>query len=210
MIFIDSPLSPIQDSYVAIFLVCSIGSFILEYGTSYVLEKRFNARWWDYAEFPLNINGRVCLIFTVCFGFAGILVTQYIIPPILGFVNHIPICGIELLALIFMFIFGMDMALTVSALTSFTKEFERINEQINQQIAQRVEALYTKPESGMIEDDNEMKERLSTEYVKQWIKNATITQREQFHHIAKFTHPVASTKALLDKGSEYLKNRKKQ
>ena len=101
------------------------------------------------------------------------------------------------------------MALTISALTSFAKEFERINEQINAQMSQRVEALYSKAESSETEDEGAIKERLSTEYVKQWIKNATATQRGQFRHIAKFTHPVASTKALLDKGSEYLRRSKK-
>ena len=100
------------------------------------------------------------------------------------------------------------MALTISALTSFAKEFERINEQINAQMAQRVEALYSKTEAAE-EDEKAIKERLSTEYVKQWIKHATATQRGQFRHIAKFTHPVASTKALLDKGSEYLRRRRK-
>ena len=55
----------------------------------------------------------------------------------------------------------------------------------------------------------EIKEQLSTEAVKQWVLNATETQRGQFRHIAKFTHPVASTKALLDKGSSLLRKNKK-
>ena len=209
-LFIDLPIERFSHpSYFAIFWVCAIGSFILEYSTSYVLEKRFNARWWDYSEFPTNINGRVCLMFTVCFGFAGILVTQYIQPPIINVVNRVPQSAIELIALILMFIFGFDMALTISALTSFANEFERINEQINKQMTQRVEALYSKPEPAIEEDEKTMKERLSTEYVMQWIKTATSTQRGQLRHIAKFTHPVASTKALLDKGSEYMRRRKK-
>ncbi|MBP5595561.1 MAG: putative ABC transporter permease [Pseudobutyrivibrio sp.] len=209
-LFVDLPIERFSHpSYLAIFFGCAIGSFILEYSTSFLLEKRFNARWWDYSHLPLNINGRVCLIFTVCFGIAGIIVTQFIEPPIIHVVNMMPQSLVELLALFFMFVFGFDMALTISALTSFAKEFERINEQINAQMSQRVEALYSKAESSETEDEGAIKERLSTEYVKQWIKNATATQRGQFRHIAKFTHPVASTKALLDKGSEYLRRRKK-
>ena len=92
------------------------------------------------------------------------------------------------------------MALTVSALTSFAKEFERINEQINAQMAERVET--------MAEKSDELKEQLSNAAVTEWIKRSTATQRGQFRHIAKFTHPVASTKALLMKGSNYLRNRK--
>ncbi|MBR5637640.1 MAG: putative ABC transporter permease [Pseudobutyrivibrio sp.] len=231
IIFIDIPCDNLRNaSYPMIFLICAAGSFVLEYSTSYVLEKRFHARWWDYSEFPLNIHGRVCLIFTMCFGFAGIIVTQIIVPPIMQTVLLIPSVIVELLALIFMFLFGMDMALTISALTTFAKDFERINEQINHQMAEKVAALQTnfeeskiariekaavRKEAALIKKElnaeklAEIKEQLSTEAVKQWVLNATETQRGQFRHIAKFTHPVASTKALLEKGSEFLRSKKK-
>lgn len=229
ILFVDLPFH-LGDSYITIFLGCALGSFVLEYCTSYVLEKKFNARWWDYSEFPLNINGRVCLIFTMCFGFAGIIVTQIIVPPIKEGISYLPVSLIEFFALLFMFIFGMDMALTVTALTSFAKEFERINEQINKQMAERVEIWQAnrvdakvariekangRKEAAFVKKEltaeriSEMKEQISTEAVKQWIINATETQRGQFRHIAKFTHPVASTKALLDKGSSILRKRNK-
>ncbi|CBK74484.1 Predicted membrane protein [Butyrivibrio fibrisolvens 16/4] len=114
------------------------------------VRKKFHARWWDYSDLPLNINGRVCLIFTICFGFAGIIVTQIIIPPIVQFIALIPVVVIELMALLFMFLFGMDMALTISALTTFAKEFERINEQINNQMAERVATLQSNLEDAKI------------------------------------------------------------
>ena len=197
LLFIEIPFSPLHNaSYPIIFVICAFGSFVLEYGTSFVLEKKFNARWWDYSEFPLNINGRVCLIFTMCFGVAGILVAHLIAPPIMTFVSMIPPYIIELLSLMFMFLFGMDMALTVSAITSFAKDFERINERINAQMAERVENL------------EGFKDQISTEAIKEWFKNASWTERWQFKHIRKFTHPVASTKALLTKGSQYLKEKK--
>ncbi|MDC7279664.1 MULTISPECIES: putative ABC transporter permease [Pseudobutyrivibrio] len=231
ILFMDLPIKGLDDpSLTTIFIGCAVGSFFLEYGTSYVLEKRFHARWWDYSDLPLNINGRVCLIFTLCFGFAGILVTQIIIPPIVEIISYFPAVLIELLALIFMFIFGMDMALTISALTTFAKEFERINEEINNQMAERIAALQTnledakvariekatvRKEAAFVKKElnadklAEIKEQISTEAVKQWILNATETQRGQFRHIAKFTHPVASTKALFEKASEVLRGKKK-
>ncbi|WP_051195226.1 putative ABC transporter permease [Pseudobutyrivibrio ruminis] len=231
IVFIDLPFNALHNaSYITIFCICSIGSFFLEYFTSYALEKRFNARWWDYSDMPLNINGRVCLPFTLCFGIAGIIVTQFIIPPIMFGMSHVPQTFIEFLALLFMFLFGMDLALTVSALTTFAKDFERINEQINTQMSERIELFQNtfneskiariekaaeKKEAAFVKKEltseriEEIKEQLSSEAVKEWIKNATETQRGQFRHIAKFTHPVASTKSLLNKGSQYLRNRKK-
>ena len=52
-----------------IFLVAFFGSIVLEYGTSWALEKLFHAYWWDYSSMPLNINGRVCFPYSV--GFLG-------------------------------------------------------------------------------------------------------------------------------------------
>lgn len=37
-------------------------SILLEYPTSYILERKFHARWWDYSDLPLNINGRHRLV----------------------------------------------------------------------------------------------------------------------------------------------------
>lgn len=47
----------------------------LEYLTSWLMEKLFHARWWDYSKRKFNIGGRVCLIGAVVFGaFSVVLV----------------------------------------------------------------------------------------------------------------------------------------
>ena len=43
-------------SWLGVFVAGFIVSMILEYPTSYILEKKFNARWWDYTTVPLNIK----------------------------------------------------------------------------------------------------------------------------------------------------------
>ena len=48
-----------------IFTVFVMSAFIctvIEYVTSYILEKVFKARWWDYSNKKFNLEGRVCLI----------------------------------------------------------------------------------------------------------------------------------------------------
>lgn len=47
--------------------VCSV----LEYLTSFFLERRWGIRWWDYSGHFLNINGRICLLGAVIFGLGG-------------------------------------------------------------------------------------------------------------------------------------------
>ena len=115
-----------------IFLICAAGSLVLEYSTSFVLEKLFHAVWWDYSHIPLNINGRVCLPATCGFGLAGILVVRGIIP----FVDALPTENYPLLnefvSLVFMFIMGIDMALTVASLTKIVSQLEKAEASFNE------------------------------------------------------------------------------
>lgn len=60
-----------------IFLIFALGSAVLEYTTSWIMEKFFHARWWDYSNLPLNLNGRICLPASILFGVMGILILKY-------------------------------------------------------------------------------------------------------------------------------------
>ena len=50
-----------QPPWWQVFVIAFLGSMVLEYSTSWLLEKLFHAYWWDYRDSPLNINGRICL-----------------------------------------------------------------------------------------------------------------------------------------------------
>ncbi len=69
------------------------GTFIastLEYLTSFSLEKIFKVRWWDYSNYKLNIDGRVCLINSLIFGLMCILLINNVNPMIADFIDNIP------------------------------------------------------------------------------------------------------------------------
>lgn len=51
-----------------------------EYLASYVLEKCFDIRWWDYSGYYLNINGRICAEALLIFGIGSMLVIYLIAP----------------------------------------------------------------------------------------------------------------------------------
>ena len=75
-----SRISPGPAPLWQIFIICTAGSAVAEYVTSWVLECRFYARWWDYSRLPLNLKGRICLPVSLCFGLAGIVVVCYLLP----------------------------------------------------------------------------------------------------------------------------------
>lgn len=54
---------------------------LLEYTGSVMLEAMFGLRWWDYTNEFFNINGRVCLIFSVMFGVMGTAFVELVYEP---------------------------------------------------------------------------------------------------------------------------------
>ncbi|MDO4615281.1 MAG: putative ABC transporter permease [Lachnospiraceae bacterium] len=114
-----------------IFLICMAGSAVAEFSTSWFLEKRFHARWWDYSDMPLNLHGRIALPVSVGFGIAGIAVVRYLIPFISGIHTGVPPMVYEVLALVMALLFGADFALTEAALSSLLKNVENYKAEFN-------------------------------------------------------------------------------
>ena len=65
---------------VSTFLKCMAICSILEYSTSYIMEKMFHTRWWDYSQRRFNLNGRICFEGLTFFGIGGCL-CLYIVAP---------------------------------------------------------------------------------------------------------------------------------
>lgn len=65
-----------------------VGS-IVEYVVSLFGEIILNVKWWDYSEMPLNINGRVCVYFSLFWGFLAIYLMSYANPRVDRLINWI-------------------------------------------------------------------------------------------------------------------------
>ena len=63
-----------------VFLVSFITCSIFEYATSYILEVIFNIKWWNYKDFYLNIDGRICFVVSLFWGLLGLLFIKMIFP----------------------------------------------------------------------------------------------------------------------------------
>ena len=117
------------------------GSIVLEYGTSWALEKLFHAYWWDYSSMPLNINGRVCFPYSVGFGVAGLIVVYFIAPftkLITGWMSPI---WYEFFSLLLMGLLAVDTAITVSALTDFSRTIVNLQNNFNTYMDEVVEEV---------------------------------------------------------------------
>ena len=65
-----------------------VGS-IVEYVVSWIGEILFNVKWWDYSNMPLNLNGRICVFYSIFWGLLAIYLMSYINPRVDRLINWI-------------------------------------------------------------------------------------------------------------------------
>lgn len=69
-----------QKKPVRVFFLSAILCCVLEYLTSFFLERRWGIRWWDYSGHFMNISGRICLAGAVLFGLGGVALVCLLLP----------------------------------------------------------------------------------------------------------------------------------
>ncbi len=90
-------LAPLESSVGTTFALSFVLCGTVEYGTSYVMEKRFHARWWDYSQKPMNLHGRVWIGNLVLFGLGGVLIIEVLDPLFLRLIGSLSLLRRQIL-----------------------------------------------------------------------------------------------------------------
>ena len=104
--------APLESSIGTTFVLSLLLCGLLEYLTSYFLEKRFHARWWDYSQKPMNLHGRVWIGNLILFGLGGVLIVNLINPLLERISRHLSLPAQEGLALTLSAVFLADYVMS--------------------------------------------------------------------------------------------------
>ena len=121
-------LSRIQDNALLLFLGAVLLTSAIEWLTGFVLEKVFHAKWWDYSDRPLNINGYICLEFSIIWGLACLIVMDAIQPCINALIGITPLLLGKILLAVFYGAMLADAIVTVNTLTKLNKQLAHLQE----------------------------------------------------------------------------------
>ena len=105
-------LKKYTDDWIILFTMAIVICAILEYITSYIMEKVFKARWWDYSHRKFNINGRVCLFTIIPFGILGLLIMYVTNPFFIGKLELLSENTLTILSIIWVLIFLADFIIS--------------------------------------------------------------------------------------------------
>ena len=115
-----------------VFLISMCAATVLEYATSVAMERLFHARWWDYGNTPLNLDGRICLPASVLFGLGGVGTAFVLVPFTHCVVAVVPAWVFELVAVAVTALVAVDATLSFSALTELLQKVEEKSDEFDQ------------------------------------------------------------------------------
>lgn len=149
-------LLPHVDNPLGLFFLSMVVCTALEYVASLVMEKMFGAVFWDYSDRPLNLQGRVCLQYTIYWGFLGLLLIYVIDPATLRLIQSWPLPGALYLLGLLLTLTALSAVLTLAAFHRYGRKVAYLKAQRDGQPLPRIDTAWGRlidrlvPESVMI------------------------------------------------------------
>lgn len=97
-----------------------------EYLASYFQEKVFGTVSWDYSSAPFNINGRICLLYSIFWGILAIFWLKYIYPGMSKLIEMIPNKAGKILTWVLVVFMILNMAISSVAVNRMNKRHNGI------------------------------------------------------------------------------------
>ena len=127
-----------------LFAMSMVYTSIVEYIASYVMEKLFKARWWDYSERKFNLEGRICLRNSLLFGICGVLLVKYIHPFVLTVIDMIPNNIFNIISILLITIFLIDLIISFIIVSKLKVNFTNIRTDSTEEIDKLVKEALSK------------------------------------------------------------------
>lgn len=128
LVAVAALLAPVRDSLGLLYLGAVLLTSAIELVTGFLMEKLFHQRWWDYSQMPFNIGGYVCLLFSLIWGLACLLIVDVVHPLVAGLVARIPQkLGWPLLAA-FLVIMAADYAVTIACVLKLNRRLSGLDD----------------------------------------------------------------------------------
>ena len=130
-----------KDNIITVFLLAVIVCSFTEYIVSYIMEKLFPARWWDYSNRKFHINGRICLTNAFFFGILGVILV-YIINPIISksllLINN---KILHILAISLLILFTIDFITSLGITYRLKNSIKKLKKDNTEEIARKIKKI---------------------------------------------------------------------
>ena len=177
-------LKPFGNNILLLFVGSVLITSGLEYITGFLLEKLFHQKWWDYSDVPFNIQGYICLKFSLLWGLACMFIVEIIHPLVIKFIHLLPstlstiLCAVFLSAAITDFILTLINVLKLPkklhTIIELEKALNSVSENIGEKLSTRAISFKSRAEELKLKGESD-REALKDKYNK-------LTSKSNFVH----------------------------
>lgn len=126
IVIVDFVMRPFGGNLAALIIGSMVLCSLLEWAVGFVLEKVFHQKWWDYSDQPHNLNGYICLKFSVLWGLAGAAIVRFVVPSARYLVGLIPRQVGQVLLIVLLSILLVDFLITVTAIIGLNRKLRNL------------------------------------------------------------------------------------
>lgn len=136
-------LSKFKNNLVLLFIISVLSLSLLEYFTSFIMEKVFHARWWSYEKRKFNINGRISLFPSLGFGILSLLLLHVINPFYINLLYKLPLITRNVISIVLLIIFILDLIVSSVIIFSLRKKINNPNKDVTEDVNRAVKRVLT-------------------------------------------------------------------
>ncbi len=171
-------LEPMEGTIVSLYVVSTVLVTAIEGVTGYLMDKLFHHKWWDYSNQPLNIGGYVCLLFSLAWGVACVLIVRVIHPFVYKVAAMVTVPARIIIAAVLGIALAADLYVTTSEILKLNKKLETM-EKISAELRELSDMI------GVNIHENVMETMEFSEETKKQLDTAVSELREKLDTVAK-------------------------
>lgn len=136
-------LASVESGVVMTFAMSLVICGIVEYLTSFILEKIFHARWWDYSQKPMNLHGRVWIGNLVLFGLAGVAIIHIVNPVLFPALDRVAVNVRKAISVVLLAVLAADFVISYFVLKLVKVGVDNSEADNTEEISREVRQLLT-------------------------------------------------------------------
>ncbi|MGM9834892.1 MAG: putative ABC transporter permease [Bacilli bacterium] len=102
-----------EEDPIVVFVFGVLITSAIEYYTSYILEKIFHNKWWDYSDRIDSINGRICVGNMIAFGFCACAVIYIFQPLLMNLFEIVSMQVLNIISIVLALLFTADVIYSI-------------------------------------------------------------------------------------------------
>lgn len=134
-------LNNYKDNPLTVFFLAVVICSIVEYLISYIMEKMFSARWWDYSNRKFNVNGRICLTNAFIFGILGIILVYLVNPLFEEILIKINNHTLTILGIILIILFISDLITSIIVTFNLKNKIKKLDIDVTEELNEKIKTM---------------------------------------------------------------------